>query len=237
MPFYMNKSSKDERCSYVPSQKWGVAVISIFNTIPFVFLVINYFIIWKIAFKKGYRDRKLRDSISSIPTSVTHRNGNAMLHVQTQKKIRSVDDYDTPRERHEMVGFIDNKQNDLTKTASKTSALMFALELKATRLALAFMLTYLLCWSPMAIFYFIDNITQHHLTKSSDRTSVIARFAVKIISFSSSIFVPLVYIWRSKVFKNEIQRKCSPKKFRKKRQLSVTKYIPRTFLLKKKLLE
>ena len=244
MPFYLNRGVSKNGCSYVPFQKWGISVISIFNTIPFILITINYFIIWKIAFRKGFHDRKLRDSINSIPSTVvvTQPNQNTIpMHtppVKTRKKIRSVDDYVPPHEQHEMVEFIGRKlKNSLTKTPSKTSAVMFALELKATRIALAFLFSYLMCWSPMAIFYFIDNVTQNHLTRSSDRSLIIARFVVKIVGFSSSFFVPLVYIWRSQLFRKEIQRKCFPKKFRQKRQLSATKYsIPKTFSLKHKLL-
>ena len=213
MPFYM-KAETNESCEYVPTYIWSLSVITIFNTIPFFILVCNYYVIWRIAFRKGLHDRRLRDSVNSFTESQLDR-----------EKIRSVDKYfhdsnsNESNNSYEMTSLV-YKRKQLTKTASKTSAFQFAMELKATRLSLAFMFTYLLCWGPMAIFYLVDNVTRNYLTRSDEKHLMIARFAIKMISFSSSTLAPLVYIWRSKLFRQEVQRKCFPKKFRHMRSLS-----------------
>ena len=212
IPFYMKRSSSE--CGYVPTHEWGLTVITMFNTIPFFVIITNYYIVWRIAFRKGLHDRRLRDSVNSFTENHLDR-----------KRIRSVDDYLhdtlTPHDgdKYEMNAMMPKKK-PLTKSESKTSAFQFAIELKATRLSLAFMLTYLLCWGPMAIFYLLDNACSNYLTSSKERPLVAARFTIKMLSFSSSTLAPLIYIWRSRLFRREIQRKCFPAKFRHDRQSS-----------------
>ena len=210
VPFYMRKPSVE--CGYVPTFAWGLTVITLFNTIPFFVISTNYYIVWRIAFRKGLHDRRLRDSVNSVTE-----------HQLDREKTRSVDDY--LHETHDdtkMTTMMSSKK-PLTKSASKTSGFQIAIELKATKLALAFMLTYLLCWGPMAIFYFLDNACGNYFTSSKEKHLVAARFTIKMLSFSSSTFAPLVYIWRSKLFRQEIQRKCFPAKFRQNRMKSMVR--------------
>ena len=217
IPFYM-KQSENSECGYMPTHEWSLTVITMFNTIPFFVIVINYYIVWRIAFRKGLHDRRLRDSVNSFTE-----------HHLDREQIRSssVDDYLNELHEHDIGKYEINammpKKKPLTKTASRTSAFQFAIELKATRLSLAFMLTYLICWGPMAIFYLLDNACSNYLTSSKERSLVAARFTIKILSFSSSTLAPLVYIWRSRLFRREIQRKCFPAKFRHDRQASLVR--------------
>ena len=212
IPFHMKIASSE--CDYAPTRVWSLTVITLFNTIPFFIITINYYIVWRIAFRRGFHDRRLRDSMNSF-------NEHHLNH--RDKSSRSVEDilHETHDEL-EMIAMVPRKRQ-LTKSASKTSAFQFAIELKATRLSLTFTLTYLLCWGPMAIFYLLDNACGNYLTENKEKYLVAARFIIKMLSFSSSTLAPFVYIWRSKLFRQEIQRKCFPKKFLQKRRNSIAR--------------
>ena len=51
-------SEENGYCLYNPSKIWGLCVIFIYNIIPFCLISINYLLIWKVAAKFEYYDRK-----------------------------------------------------------------------------------------------------------------------------------------------------------------------------------
>ena len=51
-------SEENGYCRYNPSKNWGLCVIFVYNIIPFCLISINYLLIWKVAAKFEYYDRK-----------------------------------------------------------------------------------------------------------------------------------------------------------------------------------
>lgn len=82
----------------------------------------------------------------------------------------------------------------------------FAWELKATRTSFVILLVYLVCWGPLGALYAIDHYCSNCLSESNEAQIALARFVVKIISLSSSFFLPLAYCWRTRLFRKESKR-------------------------------
>ena len=103
-------------------------------------------------------------------------------------------------------------RNRISLTFSKTtlkkikSRLSFsiALEMKSTRTALGLLAVYMLCWGPLGVMYFTDNLC--HRCISSNNNLAFERLLVKVISFTSSLFLPLVYCWRTHSFRKEFKK-------------------------------
>ena len=97
--------------------------------------------------------------------------------------------------------------NDYEKTTCSriSDILRISLEMKATKTSFILVAVYLICWGPLGIYYFIDNCCSNCLSNKSHK--YVSRLIVKVISFFSSIFLPLVYCWRTKQFQIET-RKC-----------------------------
>lgn len=82
--------------------------------------------------------------------------------------------------------------------------LRIILELKASKTALATFSVYAICWLPMGSYYMADHFCKNCFSK--DREDDITRRAVKLLAFSSSLIVPLVYCWCSKEFRKAVIR-------------------------------
>ena len=104
-----------------------------------------------------------------------------------------------------------NKKHLWEKASSKK--LRLAWELKATKTSLILLVVYILCWGPLGMLYMIDHFCKNCI--SGNRHSASDRFIVKIVSFLSSFFLPIVYCWRTKEFRTEACRLTWKKRWRK----------------------
>ena len=84
-----------------------------------------------------------------------------------------------------------------------SNALRILWEMKATKTSITLLFVYVICWGPLGVYYLIDNCCATCLTDNLHVHVHVDRFILKIISFFSSIFLPLVYCWRTKQFRNE----------------------------------
>ena len=94
--------------------------------------------------------------------------------------------------------------NITTASTGSTMSLRLAFEMKSTRTAFAIFIVYIVCWGWLGIVYLIDNFCGRCVSKNENL--LVERLAVKVASFSSSLFLPLVYCWKTRTFRKEIRR-------------------------------
>ena len=126
----------------------------------------------------------------------------------SEKNSTSLDNHVKPRASLLLYNAFRNmatKRNQRSSTSTRSSlSLRLALEMKSTKTSLMFVLVYLLCWGPLGALYLIDNFCDNCLSK--DKNLADERLIVKAYSFTSSVFLPIVYCWRTKAFWAEVKR-------------------------------
>ena len=98
-----------------------------------------------------------------------------------------------------------------TVSTWSTMSLRIAFEMKSTRTAFVIFIVYILCWGWLGIFYLVDNICGGCI--SENKSLMLERLVVKAVSFTSSVFLPLVYCWNTKSFWKEMKRFACVKSF------------------------
>ena len=89
------------------------------------------------------------------------------------------------------------------------------LELRATKTASLLVGVFVLCWGPIAIYYFVENVCGRCISvlfSSSAQNHV--GFIVKVMSFFSSIISPFAYCWRTREFQREFERNLTRRHWR-----------------------
>ena len=213
LPF--GKKADEEGCTYVPTRVWSIAVIKVFNVLILAVVIVNYAFIWKTAARLTFKDEELRRRgflMNSPALSPVSLRKDEMIN-NDSTFIDPVDSLTTPVSL--TLSPTDNTQlspytNTLflfpspTKQTSKPQKLRIALGMKATKTSFLLLLVYLVCWGPLGIFYLIDNYCDRCISRESRLSS--ARLLVKVVSFTSSVFLPLVYCWRTEAFSREVRK-------------------------------
>ena len=99
-----------------------------------------------------------------------------------------------------VVSALDNDGVDKMKQKRKISIsaklfknVQFGLEMKATKVSLTLIITYIICWGPLGIFYMIDHFCDFCYSNKDELSDL--RTAIKILAFTSSFLAPTVYCW------------------------------------------
>ena len=155
---------------------------------------------------------------SFIPILEARKSSSAMLCMcvkQHKRDSKCRSQRTSPEKAQETLIYAkeNHKKNRNDKTNSKM--LRVAWEMKATKTSLMILMVYLLCWGPLGILYMIDNYCLNCISHNNSRS--LERFVVKVISFLSSVFIPLVYCWRTKEFRIETCRLTCNKRYRRKK--------------------
>ena len=100
------------------------------------------------------------------------------------------------------------------------NAFKFAWEMKATRTSILVCLAYAVCWLPMGIFYFVDHICSECLSDEHSKNITIVKKVIKFVCLASSVFLPVVYCWRTKEFREEVTRIFCKKTYRKRKLMA-----------------
>ncbi len=83
----------------------------------------------------------------------------------------------------------------------------FRLESRATKTSALLVGIFFVCWAPIGIYYMVENLCGDCITNEiSVESQEDFKFAVKVISFTSCIFTPLAYCWRTREFKRELRQ-------------------------------
>ena len=80
------------------------------------------------------------------------------------------------------------------------------LEMRATKTSVLLLLVYTVCWTPLGIYQFVEYICSSWLSGIQHEHAYIDRFVLKVLSLLSSIFLPVVYCWKTKLFRKEANR-------------------------------
>ena len=91
-----------------------------------------------------------------------------------------------------------------TVSTCSSMSLRLAFEMKSTRTAFSIFVVYIFCWGWLGVFYLVDNFCGRCVSKNE--SLLVERLVVKAVSFTSSIFLPLVYCWKTDTFRREIKR-------------------------------
>ena len=169
-----------------------------------------------------FKEYYMKESLSNNDTANNSPDATQMIPVSAkQEKLRMEDEEDKHKGMMNASSEANNqtdKCSSLIRTKSaetggggskKTShhkisrkVVRMAWEMKATKTSVMLLIVYLLCWAPLGILYMIDHICRNCI--SNDPGSETNRFVVKVISFASSLLLPLVYCWRTKEFRHEL---------------------------------
>ena len=79
-------------------------------------------------------------------------------------------------------------------------------EMKATKTSITLLFVYIMCWAPLGLYYFIQNICASWISGLAHQHAYMDQFGLKVMSFFSSVLLPLVYCWRTKMFRRVAQR-------------------------------
>ena len=218
IPFLPFGKERDyEGCRYVPRRDWGVIVIMCFNVIPFFIIALNYFIIWKVAMKMTFKEFYIKESLStnnslnsgsesvrltSLQTKHTREENNGNGAGLTENCPLTEKEKADKNENILLQKTTEQGEKKSSKRHNSRKLLRMAWEMKATKTSVMLLIVYLLCWAPLGILYMIDHICWNCI--SEDESSSLKRFVVKIISFLSSLLLPIVYCWRTKEFRHEL---------------------------------
>lgn len=89
------------------------------------------------------------------------------------------------------------------------------LELRATKTSALLVGVFILCWGPIAIYYMVENLCGQCISLLLDKVAqTYVGFAVKCVSFISSILSPLAYCWRTREFQREFRRNLAKRHWR-----------------------
>ena len=101
----------------------------------------------------------------------------------------------------------------LTKSISNHVSKIF--ELRATKTSALLIGVFVLCWSPIAIYYLVENICGLCISQLlSKRMESHVSFMVKVMTFTSSILSPLAYCWRTREFKRELRKNLNKRRWK-----------------------
>lgn len=119
-----------------------------------------------------------------------------------------------------------NNNNNNHKTNQHRSrnngiSFKFAWEMKATRTSIIGGVVYAVCWMPMGFFYIVDHMCDGCLSGERTDTMRVVKVVIKYICLTSSIFLPLIFCWRTKEFRHEVVRMFCKKWHQKKALKSV----------------
>ena len=192
IPFLTGMGGAKEKCHFQPSRFWGLSVIVFYNIVPFVFLVVNYIIIWSVAAKFASADKSRAKSLIRATNSGNSSNDEKKPFAQQSGQHKT-------------------SYGILKANVSKTlKTVQFYLEIKATKTSLVLVAVYLLCWGPLSAFYILDHFFDGYYSKGERNQTV--RMVIKLINFSSSLLVPLCYCWLNHDYRttarNFIKRCC-----------------------------
>ena len=134
IPFFNDNSN--DNCSYVPGKSWGLSVIIFYNIAPFVTVIINYAIIWKVAYGFAMADRKRSESLRQC----------------NQVTVSLIDD--------------DGNKTHTSSMRSYQKTIQFTLEIKATKQSIAIAAVFLFCWLPMSILFMADHFCQNCISEN-----------------------------------------------------------------------
>ena len=84
--------------------------------------------------------------------------------------------------------------------------LLLVLEMRATQTSVVLLAVYLVCWTPLGVYQFIENICYTWISGIQHEHAYIDQFVLKVFSLFSSVFLPLVYCWKTKLFRREARR-------------------------------
>ena len=219
IPFLPGHRDEEEGCSYIPQRAWSFTVITVFNFLPFVVIAFNYLLVWRVAAEITFQDFTLHRSLAAaqVNSSSSKKVGGG---AQSQKQTlvtsteQSYEEYVGENEVEEdggptikqlkpsELGFLEEKSG--TNKTKRSALFRLAWEMKATKTSVIIVTVYLLCWGPIGILYLIDNYCLYCISQNQSRS--VDRLMVKVISFMSSILIPLVYCWRTKEFRTELRR-------------------------------
>eukprot|EP00794_Sanderia_malayensis_P000485 gene485-1130_t len=98
-----------------------------------------------------------------------------------------------------------HRKISITKMFSRSMGKI--LELRATKTSALLIGVFVICWSPIAVYYLVENICGLCIMELFDENErPLVGFSVKAISFTSSILSPLAYCWRTREFQKELRK-------------------------------
>lgn len=322
IPFFpLDKTPDAEGCNFIPTHVWNIGVIIGFNIIPFIVVVVNYMMLWRLAAHITVKDntlhrgtllrlgdrKKNNSSIErqrfvygpcseycqrnflDVEVSIKHfdadrkntynrkksymlavvecqgescdvvemdenssdrkgstqtfigrqelcRKGLATTYIsstfsqcctRTQCYTKSQDSkrsHDSKRSQDSTQTQYSKRSQDSRKSETssrKTSSaslgslggsldvsdkLRLLWEMKATKTSATLLFVYIMCWAPLGTYYFIENICASWISGIQHHHTYMDKFVLKVMSFFSSILLPLVYCWKTKLFRRVARR-------------------------------
>ena len=110
----------------------------------------------------------------------------AMRHVERQKSI--------------------NKEKSRSRPKRSLRNVQFIFQMKATQKVLLITGTYILCVGPACVYYLLVWLCPHCFSSSYKHHQQWVRFVVKLLVHSHALLSPIIFFWRSKLFRSEAKR-------------------------------
>ena len=115
-----------------------------------------------------------------------------------------IPDIDIDLPEHPPIPF--SNDTECTTCSLISDKLCLILEMRATKTSVLLLLVYMICWTPLGIYQFVENICSKWIKGIQHDHAYIDQFVLKVMSLLSSIFLPLVYCWKTKLFRKEARK-------------------------------
>lgn len=148
--------------------------------------------------KKSYK-AAMKDSESDFTPIKPKRKDNTTITTLTSATITKKENSTLPGKRR-WIG------EDAKKRLEVPYKVRILWEMKATKTSAVLLLVYLICWAPLGSYYFIQNLCPSWIAGVRHDHPYTDRVVLKVLSLFSSIFLPLVYCWKTNLFRKEVRQ-------------------------------
>ena len=119
--------------------------------------------------------------------------------------LNNIPEVDIELDESTPVGFTEDER-ECTTCYQLNERLRLILEMRATKTSALLLLVYMICWTPLGVYQFVENICSSWISGIKHDHAYIDQFVLKVLSLMSSLFLPLVYCWKTKLFRNEARK-------------------------------
>ena len=186
--------AKKEGCKYRPQKEWTTAML-IGNTLfPFVVFACCYLYIFAIA-RNVIRRRIKNNSVHE--TTIDEFNGSTYINTTQDTESSNM-----PRKRKTTISF--------RRFRSRKSNRSMRYEFMATKMSFIIIIVYIICWGPSFMYYLLHSVCPKYkcYPKSfkDSRTEEVLNLFIKLLTFADAIAAPLIYCWKHKAFRSQVNR-------------------------------
>ena len=206
--YFLHSRVSGDRCAYSPHRVWSLTVIILYTIVPFVWMLVNYLRIWKIAATFSRKDKQMAKTgalIASRDVETLHlmsveERGTSVIGDDSSSRTRAltINSADSRSQRFSIAsgtsglvpkeGIFPPYAREISVeqqmvTTPKTSSKQGPMNSKATRTTSLLIFVYICCWGPLGIYYMVDQICDKCLWRAGRLWDIVNRPTIRKLLF------------------------------------------------------